>query len=149
VEDNELDIELTLRALREQHVGDRVRVARDGEEALAILAIDQAGSSVHEFTAPKLILLDLKLPKVDGHEVLLRVKGNPATKVIPVVILTSSREDEDISKCYLVGANSYIQKPVNFEVFRKVVNDLGLYWLVLNRTPSPTGAELTGNRALA
>ena len=89
---------------------------------------------------PRLILLDLKLPKVDGHQVLRQVKANPVTKMIPVVVLTSSKQDEDMLKSYLTGVNSYIQKPVDFERFRKIVKDLGLYWLVVNQLPSPVAA---------
>ncbi len=89
---------------------------------------------------PRPILLDLKLPKVDGHEVLRQVKGNPVTKMIPGVVLTSSKQDEDMLKSFLTGVNSYIQKPVNFEQFRKIVKDLGLYWLVVNQLPSPVAA---------
>ena len=134
VEDNELDIEITLRALQEHGITEKVEIARDGEEALTFLAHVQAGSAGHEF--PRLILLDLKLPKIDGLEVLRRVKEKPETRVIPVVVLTSSKEYEDMCRSYLAGANSYIQKPVNFERFRKIVGDLGLYWLTINQLPS-------------
>ena len=140
VEDNEYDIELTLRALHEDHLANTVHVARDGEEALAFLADCETAINGGGGVMPKLILLDLKLPKVDGHEVLRQVKGNPATKMIPVVVLTSSKQDEDMLKSYLTGVNSYIQKPVNFEQFRKIVKDLGLYWLVVNQLPAPVAA---------
>ena len=132
VEDNEYDIELTLRALHEDHFANTIHVARDGEEALQFLAECETAVSRGEGLMPKLVLLDLKLPKVDGHEVLRHVKSNPVTKLIPVVILTSSKQDEDMLKGYLTGVNSYIQKPVNFEQFRKIVKDLGMYWLVVN-----------------
>ena len=138
VEDNEYDIELTLRAFHEDHVANSIHVARDGEEALKFLAECEGSIDNGERKVPKLVLLDLKLPRVDGHEVLRQIKNNPATKMIPVVILTSSRQDEDMLKSYLTGVNSYIQKPVNFEEFRKVVKELGLYWLVVNQLPSPT-----------
>ena len=140
VEDNEYDIELTLRALAEDHLANTIHVARDGEEALKFLADCEAAVNDGDGVMPRLILLDLKLPKVDGHEVLRQVKGNPATKMIPVVILTSSKQDEDMLKSYLTGVNSYIQKPVNFEQFRKMVKELGLYWLVVNQLPSSVAA---------
>ena len=140
VEDNEYDIELTLRALQEDHLANTIHVARDGEEALKFLADCEAAVSGGDGVMPRLILLDLKLPKVDGHEVLRQVKGNPATKMVPVVVLTSSKQDEDMLKSYLTGVNSYIQKPVNFEQFRKMVKDLGLYWLVVNQLPLATAA---------
>jgi CheY-like chemotaxis protein len=136
VEDNEYDIELTLRALHEDHLANAIHVAREGEEALRFLADCEIAVSEGEGVMPKLILLDLKLPKVDGHEVLRQVKSNPVTKPIPVVVLTSSKQDEDMLKTYLTGVNSYIQKPVSFEQFRKIVKDLRLYWLVVNQLPS-------------
>src|ERR1019366_6686652 len=149
VEDNEYDIELTLRALHEDRLANTIHVARDGEEALTFLADCEASINRSEGVMPKLILLDLKLPKVDGHEVLRQVKNNPALKMIPVVVLTSSKQDEDMLKSYLIGVNSYIQKPMNFEQFRKIVKDLGLYWLVVNQLPSPlaTGARWFGTIA--
>jgi two-component system response regulator len=138
VEDDEYDIELTLRALREDCIANHVTVLQNGEEALRFLAEREQAGDAGEM--PRLILLDLKLPKCDGHEVLQRIKENPVTKIIPVVILTSSREEEDMMRSYLGGANSYIQKPVNFEQFRKVVKDLGLYWLMVNQMPHATPA---------
>ncbi len=138
VEDNEYDIELTLHALHEDHLANTIHVARDGKEALEFLANCEAAVNRGEGVMPKLILLDLKLPRVDGHEVLRQAKINPATKMIPIVVLTSSKQDEDMLKSYLTGVNSYIQKPVNFEQFRKIVKDLGLYWLVVNQLPSIT-----------
>ncbi|MGB7554837.1 MAG: response regulator [Candidatus Korobacteraceae bacterium] len=142
VEDNEYDIELTLHALHEDHLANTIHVARDGEEALAFLAECEASVKEGKGMMPKLILLDLKLPKVDGHEVLRQTKSNPATRMIPVVVLTSSKQDEDMLKSYLTGVNSYIQKPVNFEQFRKIVKDLGLYWLVVNQLPSIAGVAV-------
>ncbi len=146
VEDNEFDIELTLRALHDDHLANTIHVARDGEEALTFLADCEAGAAQGDGTMPKLILLDLKLPKVDGHELLRQVKSNPVTKPIPVVVLTSSKQDEDMLKSYLTGVNSYIQKPVNFEQFRKIVKDLGMYWLVVNQLPSVACVAAEGRR---
>ncbi len=140
VEDNEKDIELTLHALRSENLGNQIHVARDGEEALAFLA-DCESSLSDQAPIPKLILLDLKLPKVDGLQVLRQIKSSPVTKFIPVVVLTSSREDEDMVESYRLGVNSYLQKPVNFEQFRKMVKQLGLYWLVVNRLPSTSALQ--------
>lgn len=138
VEDSEFEIELTLRALHEEQLGNKVYVARDGEEALAYLANCEAGvGSGDRGRMPKVILLDLKLPKVDGHEVLRQTKKDPVTKVVPVVVLTSSTQHEDMVSSYLVGVNSYIQKPVDSETFRKIVKDVGSYWLGVNQVPSP------------
>lgn len=137
VEDNIEDVELTLHALRKENLANRVYVARDGEEALEFLF----GNGVHvqrsKQSLPKLVLLDLKLPKVDGMEVLRRVKSDPRTKAVPVVILTSSKEECDLVKSYNLGANSYIQKPVDFNDFREAVKSAGLYWLVVNQ-PCPS-----------
>lgn len=140
VEDNEYDIELTLHALHEDHLANTIHVARDGEEAMRFLADCEARVNGGAAAMPRLILLDLKLPKIDGHEVLRQIKGNPTLKMIPVVVLSSSKQDEDMLKSYLTGVNSYIQKPVNFEQFRKIVKELGLYWLVVNQLPSPVAA---------
>ncbi len=135
VEDNAKDIELTLHALRAENLANRVHVARDGEEALQFLADSQhEANGITEL--PKLILLDLKLPKVDGLEVLRQIKSNPNTKIIPVVVLTSSKQERDLINSYRLGVNSYIQKPVDFEQFRKIVKQLGLYWLLVNQLPS-------------
>jgi CheY-like chemotaxis protein len=132
VEDNSQDAELTLRALRQAKIANHIHVARDGAEALEILFGDASrGPEV----APKVILLDLKLPKVDGLEVLKRVKSDPLTKLIPVVVLTSSREQNDIVESYRLGVNSYIVKPVDFERFADAVQKAGLYWLLLNQPP--------------
>lgn len=140
VEDNEKDIELTLHALRSENLGNQIHVAKDGEEALQFLA-DCEAELIPGNAMPKVILLDLKLPKVDGLEVLRQIKGNPRMKIIPVVVLTSSREDEDVVSSYRLGVNSYLQKPVNFEQFRKMVKELGMYWLVVNRLPSPSAVH--------
>lgn len=135
VEDNPADVELTLHALRQDHVANRIHVVRDGEEALDFLFVrgDYRDRSLEPLL--KLVLLDLKLPKVDGLEVLREVKTNPRTKVIPVVVLTSSREEKDLVESYNLGVNSYIQKPVDFGQFRGVVKELSLYWLLVNQPP--------------
>jgi two-component system response regulator len=136
VEDNPNDVALTLHAFRRHNLADVVQVVRDGEEALDFLFC--AGSFVHrsvEAASPKLILLDLKLPKLHGMEVLQRLKSDPKTQRIPVVILTSSDEESDMLTSYGLGVNSYIVKPVNFEKFTDVVRQLGLYWLLINRLP--------------
>ena len=130
VEDNPDDVELTLRAFKKYNLTNEITVARDGEEALKILFNNQKG--VQREKRPDLILLDLKLPKVDGLEVLRQIKSHPQIKLIPVVILTSSREEDDLIKSYQLGVNSYIRKPVDFDKFTEVVMQLGLYWLLLN-----------------
>lgn len=129
VEDNPDDEQLTLRAMRMSEVPNVVRVARDGVQAVDALLGEDAASR-----KPDLVLLDLKLPKLSGLEVLQRIRGNAATKTLPVVILTSSDEDRDIVESYNLGANSYIRKPVDFDEFVEVVHQLGLYWLRMNRT---------------
>ncbi len=131
VEDNPDDELLTLRALKKNHIHNEVVVARDGPEALAYLLGSDAKSPI----SPAMVLLDLKLPKIDGIEVLRRLRANPATRLTPVVILTSSREDQDLIAGYELGANSYIRKPVDFGQFSEAVRHLGLYWLVLNEPP--------------
>ena len=133
VEDNPDDIELTLKAFEKQKLVNDIIVARDGEEALDILFQRDKESAAQQ--SIDLVLLDLKLPKVDGLEVLRQVKENPKTRVIPVVILTSSKEENDLNESYRLGANSYIRKPVNFEKFTEVVMQLGLYWMLLNEAP--------------
>ncbi len=132
VEDNPADVELTLHALRKHHLANHVEVARDGEAALNHFFGDTAPA--HGGPNPKLILLDLKLPKVDGLEVLRRIKGDPRTRMIPVVVLTSSQEERDMVKSYRLGVNSYLVKPVDFEQFTEMTRQLGLYWLLLNKT---------------
>jgi len=128
VEDNPNDAELTLRALKQRKLANQVHVCRDGAEALEFF--DGAAGRV-----PKVVLLDLKLPKLDGLEVLRRLKADQRTKAIPIVILTSSREEPDIERAYELGANSYIVKPVDFEAFARAVSEVGLYWLLLNHPP--------------
>jgi CheY-like chemotaxis protein len=134
-EDNAKDVKLTLHALREENLGSTILVARDGEEALDILFCRGEFASRSFDHPPQLVLLDLKLPKVDGLEVLRAVKGDPRTQAIPVVVLTSSREENDLVKSYKLGVNAYIQKPVEFDSFRKAVKQLGLFWLVVNEPP--------------
>ncbi len=140
VEDNENDIELTLHALRSEKLGNSIRIARDGEEALAFLRSPELRPS-GTLCPPKVILLDLKLPKVSGLEVLRAVKSDPVMRLIPVVVLTSSREEQDMVESYRLGVNSYLQKPVDFDHFRGMVKELGLYWLVINQPPPPVSQE--------
>ena len=135
VEDDPNDVELTLHAFRKHHLINNVFVVRDGAEALDFLFREGAYSSQTDAEYPKVILLDLKLPKVEGKEVLRRVKSDPKTRMIPVVVLTSSREEQDIVDSYGLGVNSYIVKPVDFEQFTRAVSQLGLYWLLLNQEP--------------
>lgn len=134
VEDNAADVELTLRALRKNNLTNRVHVVHDGEEALAFLFGNGSGDAPQPL--PRVVLLDLKLPKVSGLEVLERIKGDVRTKRVPVVVLTSSREEPDIERCYELGVNSYIVKPVDFEAFVPAVAQAGLYWMVLNQPPA-------------
>ncbi len=138
VEDNPDDISLTLRAFEKGNIANRVIVAEDGEEALDYLFSRGKYADRDPSSAPAFVLLDLKLPKVDGIEVLKELRQNEMTKTLPVIILTSSRADVDVMNGYKWGANSYIQKPVDFTQFIEAVKQLGLYWLVLNEAP-PTG----------
>lgn len=135
VEDNSKDVELTLHALRKENLCNSIHVARDGEEALDFLFCRGAHSNRSFDHPPKLIVLDLKLPKVDGLEVLRTIKEDMRTHAIPVAVLTSSKEDRDLVDSYKYGVNSYIQKPVDFNQFRETVKQLGLYWLVVNQSP--------------
>jgi two-component system response regulator len=135
VEDNPADEELTLRALKQNKLANRVHVARDGAEALDYLFARGSYANRDRSSLPRVVLLDLKLPKVDGIEVLARIKADEMLKTLPVVMLTSSREEPDIARCYALGVNSYIVKPVEFESFIKAVADAGLYWLLLNQSP--------------
>lgn len=140
VEDDPDDVELTLHALRQNNLANRIEVARDGEEALDFLLHRGKFSYLEPMDRPKLVLLDLKLPKVDGLEVLRVIKSDEHTKMIPVVILTSSKREFDMINGYRLGTNSYILKPVDFNSFRKTVEDLGYYWLLVNQLP-PKGAK--------
>jgi two-component system, response regulator len=127
VEDNPNDAELTQRALRKTEIGARLLIARDGAEAIEQVLI--------QGLRPRVIFLDLKLPKIDGMEVLRRIRADERTKGIPVVVLTSSQEERDITESYKLGVNSYVVKPVEFDKFYKTVSDLGTYWLILNKAP--------------
>ena len=135
VEDDPEDVQLTLHALHNEKLVNRVQVVRDGEEALDFLFHQGRYSNRERNCHPRLILLDIKLPKVDGLEVLRQVKSDPRTRAIPVVILTASREEKDMVNGYHMGVNGYIQKSVDFDRFRDVVKQLGLYWLVVNEPP--------------
>ena len=135
VEDNDDDVELTLRALRRNRVANRVDVVRDGAEALDYLFATGSYSGRDARDTPNLVLLDLKLPKVGGLEVLERLRADPRTRRLPIVVLTSSNVESDLARSYDLGANSYIRKPVDFTQFMEAVNQLGLYWLVLNEAP--------------
>jgi two-component system response regulator len=126
VDDDPDDVTLAMRALERQHLANRVHVVRDGAEALAYL---------EDMARPRLMLLDLKLPKVSGLEVLAHVRAQPRLRTLPVVILTSSREEPDVARAYALGANSYIVKPVDFEQFLRAVSEVGLYWLLINQSP--------------
>lgn len=137
VEDNQNDVELALHALKKNHLANRIHVANDGAEALDFIFCtgpyaSRAGDNCRQ---PKVILLDLKLPKIDGLEVLKRIKSDEKTKSIPVVMMTSSREENDVIDSYRLGVNSYIVKPVDFDQFTEAVRQLGLYWMLLNNPP--------------
>jgi len=137
VEDNPDDEALTLRALKKNNISNPVTVARDGQEALDYLFGEGAHAGRDVFDFPAVVLLDLKLPKVDGLEVLRRLRADERTRLVPVVILTSSNEERDRSDGYSLGANSYVRKPVDFNDFIEAVRQLGLYWLILNEAPPP------------
>lgn len=139
VEDSPKDEALTLRALKKHNIGNEVVVAHDGAEALDYLFGTGAHADRDPADLPAVVLLDIKLPKIDGLEVLKRVRANEMTKLLPVVILTSSREQRDLLDGYSSGANSYVRKPVEFTEFADAVRNLGLYWLILNELPPPTG----------
>jgi len=139
VEDNPNDLELTMHALTKHNLANKIHVVRDGEEALDFLFCRGAFSSRTFDNAPKVVLLDLKLPKVDGLEILRAVKSDARTKAIPVVVMTSSKQQRDLVESYQLGVNSYIQKPINFAEFQEVIRHLGYYWLAVNQPP-PSGA---------
>jgi CheY-like chemotaxis protein len=135
VEDSQDDLDMTLRALGKANLANRIQVARDGAEALEFIFCQGAHANRKVENGPRLILLDLKLPKIDGLEVLKRIKGDPRTKIIPVVVLTSSKEQKDVIESYKLGVNSYIVKPVELEGFIAAVQELGMYWMLLNEPP--------------
>jgi two-component system response regulator len=139
VEDSEEDLALALRALRKANLARNVHSVRDGEEAMDFIFCEEGSAGRKIENCPRVILLDLKLPKVDGLEILKRIKSDPRTRSIPVVVLTSSKEQNDVAESYRLGVNSYIVKPVNFEGFAKAVGDLGMYWLLLNQPPKMEG----------
>ena len=142
VEDNPDDVELTLRALKKNNIKNEIVVAGDGVEALDYLFGTGKYSGRDLMMMPTIILLDLKLPKIDGLEVLRRLRANKLTKLLPVVILTSSSEEQDIINSYSLGVNSYVRKPVDFNQFAEAVSQLGLYWLLLNELPPIKNGEL-------
>lgn len=135
IEDNSRDVKLALRAFSQHNLANHIQVARDGAEALDFLFGTGAFAGRDVTLRPKLVLLDLKLPLVDGIEVLQRIRADPRTQTIPVVVLTSSREEPDMEKCYRLGVNSYIVKPVDFDQFLEVSRQLGFYWLMINQPP--------------
>ncbi len=136
VEDNEDDVTLTLRAFNKIHIKNKIVIAVDGEEALDYLFCKGKYGGRDPFELPSVVLLDLKLPKVNGFEVLKAIRENEQTKYLPVVILTSSKEEQDVVNGYSLGANSYLRKPVDFEKFFEAVKTLGVFWLLLNETPN-------------
>ena len=135
VEDNPADAELTLDALKENNLANKVHHVEDGQQALDFIFANGSYQGRNFKSKPKVILLDLKLPKVSGLEILRKIKENPRTKTIPVVILTSSKDEKDMIESYKLGVNSYVTKPVNFTEFSKAIVNLGLYWLILNQQP--------------
>jgi CheY-like chemotaxis protein len=135
VEDNPTDAELAIRALKKNNLANSLVWVKDGAEALDFIFATGAYSDRSVSCPPKVVLLDLRLPKVDGMEVLRRVKEDERTRAIPIVVLTSSKEDRDIAESYKLGVNSYISKPVEFDAFAKTVSELGMYWLLVNRPP--------------
>jgi len=141
VEDNPDDQELTLRALKLNNILNEVVTVEDGAEALDYLFCEGEYADRDPNEMPQVVLLDLKLPKIDGLEVLRRMRADERTRLLPVVILTSSNEERDVAEGYGLGANSYVRKPVDFGEFREAVRNLGLYWLLLNQPPPPKGSK--------
>jgi two-component system response regulator len=140
VEDNPDDEALTLRALKKNNIANEVVVMRDGAEAVEYLSAVETDATRTPKALPAVVMLDLKLPKLDGLEVLRHIRAQPRTRLVPVVILTSSREEEDVVKGYSLGANSYVRKPIDFIQFAEAIRMLGLYWLIINVTP-PANAK--------
>ena len=139
VEDNPNDEELTLRALRKANIANEVAIARDGQEALDFLFGTGKYAGRELPSMPAVVLLDLKLPKLDGIDVLQRIRADPRTRLVPVVVLTSSSEDEDMVRSYQSGANSYVRKPIEFSAFANAVTQLGMYWVLINQIPPRRG----------
>lgn len=136
VEDNRNDAEMAMRALKKNNLSNRVLIVEDGEEALDFIFAKGKFAGRDKSTRPRIILLDLKLPKIDGLEVLKKIKSNEQTKIIPVIVLTSSKEETDVIRSYQLGVNSYIVKPVDFNKFVEAIKEVGLYWLLLNQPPA-------------
>lgn len=141
VEDNPNDLELTLHALERHNLANKIHVVRDGEEALDFLFCRGRFAERKIDSPPKVVLLDLKLPKVDGLEVLRALKGDSRTRAIPIVVMTSSKQQRDLVDSYQLGVNSYIQKPINFSEFQEVIRHLGYYWLAINQPPPPAAFQ--------
>lgn len=139
VEDNDDDVELTIRALKKNHISNKLDIVRDGAEALEYLYCEGRYAGREPKTLPQVVLLDLKLPKIGGLDVLKRIREDSRTKFMPVVILTSSKEESDVMNGYKMHANSYIRKPVDFDQFAEAIKELGLYWLILNEPPPRMG----------
>ncbi len=135
VEDNSSDAEMTIGALTENNLVNKLWHVKNGAEALDFIFSEGQYAYRQSYRNPKVILLDLKMPKVDGIEVLKRIRSDERTRTIPVVVLTSSNEDRDIKKCYDLGVNSYVVKPVEFDEFQKAISELGLYWMIINQQP--------------
>lgn len=135
IEDDMNDAELTIRALKKNNLANKLVHLEDGQEALDFIFAEGKYADRQIADTPKIILLDLKIPKINGIQVLQRIKSDERTKIIPVIMLTSSREDPDIKECYRLGVNSYVVKPVQFENFHHVVSELGLYWMLINQPP--------------
>ena len=144
VEDNADDVELALYALHKNNLANAIHVAKDGEEALDFLFCRGAFADRSFETPPRVVLLDLKLPKIDGLEVLRAMKSDSRTKAVPVVVMTSSRQQRDMVEGYQLGVNSYIQKPVDFKQFQEIIRDLGFYWLAINQFPPPDAFKAGG-----
>lgn len=144
VEDSPYDAEMTIRALKKVNLANKLVHLRDGEEAVNFLFCREQFADRGLSSTPKVILLDIKMPKIDGIEVLRQIKANDATKTIPVVIMTSSKEEQDIITSYKLGVNSYVVKPMDFEGFAKAVSELGLYWMLTNEAPHRADNHKTG-----
>ena len=140
VEDSPDDVDLTMRALEKNKISNHIEVCADGVLALAYLHDQRPGSQEYRNPLPQVVLLDLKLPKIDGLEVLKTIRAHARTRLLPVVVLTSSKEERDMVESYSLGANSYVRKPVSFEEFLEAVRELGMYWLLLNQSPPLTDA---------